>query len=111
MNSVKLDKIFAKPFVGALDGHCDGVSSIGTSKNSLVKFISGACDGEIRVWDLPSKTCVWSCYGHGGFVRGIATAPDGESFFTCSDDKTVKHWKLQVNDSEEAPEVRDFSPG
>lgn len=101
LNAVKLDRLFAKPFIGALDGHSDGVSSIATSPNSLVAFLSGAADGEIRVWDLPRRKCVWSCYGHKGFVRGLTVAPGGKTFFSCSEDKTVKQWSLHVKDDED----------
>ena len=33
LNATKLERVFAKPFVGALDGHTDGVSII--TKNPL----------------------------------------------------------------------------
>ena len=45
--ATKLDKIFAKPFVGNLDGHIDGVYCMSTIRNKIVPLISGACDGEI----------------------------------------------------------------
>eukprot|EP01031_Cornospumella_fuschlensis_P036713 gene36713-44536_t len=44
--ATKLDKIFAKPFVGALDGHKDGVYCMSSVRSHLVPFISGSCDGE-----------------------------------------------------------------
>jgi hypothetical protein len=47
LNAVKLEKVFAKPFVGALDGHTDGVWCSSSPHESLVQFISGACDGEV----------------------------------------------------------------
>ncbi|RHY08759.1 hypothetical protein DYB37_008910 [Aphanomyces astaci] len=105
LNAVKLDKLFAKPFVGALDGHCDSVSCFGTSNKSLVQFVSGACDGEIRLWDLPRRKCVWSVYGHAGFVRGLTVAPDGNSFFSCSEDKTIKQWRMAIANEDDAPEA------
>ena len=40
-NAVKLDKMFAKPFIGALDGHADGVYAMATSSTSLVGLITG----------------------------------------------------------------------
>lgn len=107
LNAVKLDRLFAKPFVGALDGHCDSVSALATSPSSLVAFVSGAADGEIRVWDLPRRKCVWSVYGHRGSVRGLAVSPSGGHFFSCSEDKTVKQWSLHVKDEEDdIPSVR-----
>jgi len=64
---------------------------------------TGACDGEVRVWDLNVRKCVWRAYAHSGFVRGISVAPDGDSFFSCGD-KSVKQWRLRV--SEDTSEVR-----
>lgn len=90
----KLDKIFAKPFVGALDGHRDGVYCMSTLRTNLVPFISGSCDGEIRVWDLSARKSVWNTVGHTGFVRGIVPDVSGFSFFSCGDDKQIKHWAL-----------------
>ncbi|KAL0582958.1 hypothetical protein ABG067_007091 [Albugo candida] len=99
LNAVKLDRMFAKPFVGALDGHSDGVSTLSTSA-----FLSGASDGEIRVWDLPSRKCLWSCYGHRGSVRGLVSTPSGDAFYSCSEDKTVKLWSLSSTGNEEKTE-------
>lgn len=36
MNAVKLDRVFAKPFIGALSGHSDGVWCTCTNPKSLV---------------------------------------------------------------------------
>lgn len=41
LTAVKLDKMFAKPLVGALDGHGDGVFCSAASKRNLVQFLSG----------------------------------------------------------------------
>ena len=104
---MKLDKVFAKPFIGSLDGHYDGVSALSTCPTSLVSFLSGACDGEIRIWDLPRRQCVWSCYGHAGIVQGITVDTEGKTFFTCSEDKTIKQWalKIQTQPDETQPEA------
>ncbi len=52
MVSAKLEKIFAKPFMGVLSGHSDGISCMGKSSTSLVNFLSGSFDGEIKYWDM-----------------------------------------------------------
>jgi WD repeat and SOF domain-containing protein 1 len=96
--ATKLDKIFAKPFVGALDGHKDGVYCTAIVRSKNVPFISGSCDGEIRVWDLARKKCFWSYIAHAGFVRGVAPDAQGSTFFSCGDDKMIKQWQLQPDD-------------
>ena len=45
LNAVKLDKMFAKPFVFALNEHKDSVYCMGARSGSLVHLLSGACDG------------------------------------------------------------------
>ncbi len=101
MNATKLAKVFAKPFIAALDGHSDGVWCTTTSPTSLVAFLSGATDGEVRVWDLPRHKTLWSVYAHSSFVRGIVVAQDGASFFSCSDDKSIKQFRLAAFADEE----------
>lgn len=96
IRSVKMDKIFAKPFIAALDGHSDGVYSTTVNSRSLVSFVSGACDGELRVWDLPSQKTLWSVPAHTGFVRGLSTTPDGSYLLSAGDDKMVKMWPLST---------------
>lgn len=94
LTAVKMDRMFAKPFVAALDGHADGVSAMAASPTSLVAFVSGSCDGEVRVWDLAHHKCLWSAYAHSGFVRGLSVDASGECFFSAGDDKTVKQWRM-----------------
>uniref|UniRef100_A0A7S1XXE0 Sof1-like protein domain-containing protein n=1 Tax=Phaeomonas parva TaxID=124430 RepID=A0A7S1XXE0_9STRA len=107
--AVKLDKMFAKPFVGALDGHMDGVWCTANCKRSLVEFISGSCDGEIKAWDLAQRRCVWTRPAHDGFVRGISIEPHNAFFLSCGDDCTIKKWRLQVDDSSEDAMQPDYT--
>lgn len=48
LNATKLERVFAKPFLAALDGHNDGVHTLCKHPTSLSLLISGACDGEVR---------------------------------------------------------------
>jgi WD repeat and SOF domain-containing protein 1 len=43
-----MDKIFAKPFLGALTGHSDGVVALSKSPTMMTNFLSGSFDGEIK---------------------------------------------------------------
>lgn len=63
---------------------------------NLVIRTKGACDGEIRVWDLSRRSCVWRAVGHRGFVRGLAVTPDGDTFLSAGEDGMVKQWDLTV---------------
>lgn len=97
MNATKLDRVFAKPYIGNLDGHREGVVCFAKDPSSLSSLTSGAYDGEIREWDLIRQKCLRAFVAHEGYVRGICYLPnrslDDKQFLTCGDDKTVKLWK------------------
>ena len=94
LNSVKLERVFAKPFIKSLDGHRDGISCMVPNPTSLSSILSGSYDGEVKIWDLPHARCVRTVQTHTGFVRGIALTPDGSSFYTAGDDKNIHRWSM-----------------
>ncbi len=47
LNAVKLERLFSKPFIGALDGHVDSVLCIAASPDHPKHLSSGAADGEV----------------------------------------------------------------
>ncbi|CAF4952803.1 DDB1- and CUL4-associated factor 13 [Pieris napi] len=105
LNAVKLERVFAKPFLGSLDGHSDGVSSMAKHPQRLAVLASGAFDGEIRLWDLASRKCTRNFVAHEGWVRAICYTPDGDTFSSVGDDKTIKTWKSEVCDAEDEDPV------
>lgn len=96
LNASKLERVFAKPFLGSLDGHKDGVHTLCKHPLQLNTLLSGSCDGEIKVWNLTSRKCVQTYNAHDGFVRGICMNPSASMFFSCGNDKIVKHWKYDL---------------
>lgn len=105
LNAVKLERVFAKPFIGNLDGHGDGVSTLAKHPKRLAVLASGAFDGEIRVWDLAQKTCNRNFIAHEGWVRYINYTPDGDTFVSAGDDKTIKTWKSEVKNDEDCEPI------
>lgn len=99
LNAAKLERVFAKPFVGSLDGHTDGVNCMAKFRKSLSLLLSGSCDGEVKLWNLPRRECIKSFAAHSGFVRGLAVVPSGAFFISIGDDKLIKHWSLRENDT------------
>ncbi|KAI8086160.1 WD40-repeat-containing domain protein [Halteromyces radiatus] len=100
LNSVKLGRLFAKPFVGALSGHIDGVYSMMKHPQKLNSIISGSGDGEIRIWDLTNQETSWTTQGHSGIVSGVSAGKRDDQFLSCSTDKTVKIWQPSSEGSE-----------
>lgn len=94
LNAVKLDKVFAKPFMGDLNGHMDAVSCMAKNFQSLNSLFSGSMNGEIRLWDVAYRRSVCEFPGHRGAVRGLAVSTDGDRLLTCGDDCTVRIWQI-----------------
>ena len=91
LNATKLDRIFAKPFLCCLDGHRDGVYCLAKHPRQLSVLISGACDGELRVWNLQQSSCIYTVQAHTGFVRGVCMGTD--NIISVGDDKCIKLWR------------------
>ncbi|KMZ64996.1 WD repeat and SOF1 domain-containing protein [Zostera marina] len=94
LNAAKLDKIFARPFVGAMDGHIDAVSSMAKHPNHLKSIFSGSMDGDIRLWDIATRKTVCQFPGHKGAVRGLTISPDGNTLISCGTDCTLRLWNI-----------------
>jgi WD repeat and SOF domain-containing protein 1 len=94
LNAAKLERVFAKPFLGSLSGHTDGVYCMCKHPTRLSTMLSGSCDGVVKVWDLSKLECQGSCLAHTGFVRGVCVDSTGESFLSVGEDKNVKIWSL-----------------
>ncbi|CAH0393326.1 unnamed protein product [Bemisia tabaci] len=95
LNATKLDRVFAKPFVGNLKGHTEGVSALGKHPSRLSVIVSGAYNGEVRIWDLSQQTCLHHLQAHESYVRGLTFDISGEHFISVGDDKTIKTWDVE----------------
>lgn len=104
LNAVKLERVFAKPFIGSL-AHSEGVSAICRHPSRLACSFTGTVEGELKLWDISHKKCEWTIQAHNGQIWAIVAAPDGGSFFSVGNDKTIKRWSLQraQEDNDEFP--------
>lgn len=76
VNAAKLERMHARPFVGALEGHSDGVYSLALDARRLGVVASGAGDGEVRIWDLASQACIVAYpRAHNGIVSSLVVSP------------------------------------
>ena len=108
LNATKLDRVFAKPFVGSLVGHTDGVYCMCKHPKKLSVLLSGSCDGEIRIWSLARQESLMAVPAHTGFVRGLCMNSDGSSFISVGEDKIIKQW--QYPEEQEVEQSEDFEP-
>mmetsp|Transcript_14702 Transcript_14702/g.20995 ORF Transcript_14702/g.20995 Transcript_14702/m.20995 type:complete len:456 (+) Transcript_14702:70-1437(+) len=104
VTSVKLDRMFAKPFLGSFEnGHRDGITSTCASRNALLPFVSGAADGELRIWDLATRRLVADIPGaHSRAVTGLVFANDGRLFYSCSDDGSIRSWNIETKNPQQS---------
>jgi WD repeat and SOF domain-containing protein 1 len=94
VNAVKLDNIFARPFIGSLEGHSDVVQCMMKHPTSLSTLVSASADGEIRIWNIATRKCIRSFRAHDGVVRALCAPRSGEYFFSLDGNANIKQWKL-----------------
>ncbi|PVU85007.1 hypothetical protein BB559_007257 [Furculomyces boomerangus] len=111
VRAAKLERMFAKPFIGALSGHIDGVYSLAKNPYNLDLMYSGSGDGEVRVWSLSNQESLWKCgQAHNGMVSGLTVIPEsnasagsigfGKRFISVGTDKMVKLWSINKTGSD-----------
>lgn len=106
LNATKLERVFAKPFIGQLGyGHRDGVYVIAKDYHDLNKVASGSGDGVIKYWNMSSRDEICSFKAHYGLITGLCVSPqrsplnrDRHFMLSCGDDKTVKLWSMNGDD-------------
>ncbi|KAG9444093.1 hypothetical protein H6P81_015433 [Aristolochia fimbriata] len=96
LNAAKLEKIFARPFIGVMDDHIDSISCMAKNPNYLKGIFSGSMDGDIRFWDIASRKTVCQFSGHQGAVRGLTASTDGRTLVSCGSDCTVRLWRVPL---------------
>lgn len=100
LNAVKLDRVFAKPFIGSLDGHSDSIGKLAKHPQKLSTIFSGAFNGEIKLWNLTNHHCLRTIKAHNGNVRSICIPNHGRYFFSSDDQQNIKQWDLSfLNDN------------
>jgi WD40 repeat protein len=72
-------------------GHRGAVWSVAVEGRYL---LSGGADQFVRLWDLDKRQLVRAYSGHTRPVGGVAFAPDGKHFASCSLDGTIRLWGL-----------------
>jgi WD repeat and SOF domain-containing protein 1 len=92
LNAVKLERVFAKPFVFSLSGHTDGVKCIAKNFKNLSEIVSGSFDGQVILWSTNAKKPIFNINTSHNFVKGVCFANSGQSFLSCGDDDTIHLW-------------------
>ncbi|TFK67609.1 WD40 repeat-like protein [Pluteus cervinus] len=97
LNAAKMDKIFAKPFVDALEGHVDAVEVLCRQPGSVVTVASGSWDGGIILHNLAQRTRLLTLQqAHKGKVSGLCFA-GSDKLLSCGVDRNIKLWSVGEN--------------
>ncbi|KAF9448432.1 WD40 repeat-like protein [Macrolepiota fuliginosa MF-IS2] len=100
LNAAKMDRIFAKPFVAALEGHIDAVETMTKRSDSLVNIASGSWGGDIILHNLTTRQITQRVpQAHKGKVSGLCYA-SADRLLSCGVDRTVKLWSAGDDGSE-----------
>ncbi|KAF9207089.1 rRNA-processing protein sof1 [Haplosporangium sp. Z 27] len=102
LNAVKVERMFAKPFIGAMSGHLDGVYAMAKHPKKLDWLVSGGGDGDLRLWSLSEQKTLWSTIGHKSMITGISSFLEGHRFLSCSNDRTIKIWDPNADTVDDA---------
>ncbi|VDM78641.1 unnamed protein product [Strongylus vulgaris] len=126
LNATKLERVFAKPFVASLDGHMEGVHILVKHPDRPSIILSGARDGQVKVWALARRHCLATFQTHNGPVNGtsesvfdvflsiqtrtygvalaVSHIANSSEFVTCGDGVTV--WGAQGS-----KKIREYDVG
>ena len=92
INSAKMEKIFAKPFIFALENHTDGVKCMAKNYKSLSEIVSGSFDGQLLLWDISNKKPIFEIPSSHDFVKDVCFSNNGLNFFSIGDDNKINLW-------------------
>lgn len=94
VTAAKIERMFAHPLIGNLgNGHGDAVYHTCISRHSLLPLLSGAADGAVHLWDLPTRSCVATLNAHTQAIKGLVFGRD-DDFYSCSNDGTLRRWSV-----------------
>ncbi len=79
---------------GVLGTHDDAVSCVTFSSDGR-RLASCSWDKTIKIWDIPTRTCLATLKGHTDRVTSVAFTPDGKMLASGSADKTIRLWDAE----------------
>lgn len=94
LNATKLERVFAKPFIGNMSGHGDIVNNLMNHQTKLSIMASSAYDGQIKIWNLASRKCLRTIQAHNSMVRAMCISRlNSNHFFSVDSNSNIKKWR------------------
>ena len=72
-------------------GHTSAVVSVSLRYDSK-RFVSGSIKGEIRLWDIPLRVCLYSVHDHFKCVLSLKMSPKGDLFASAGSEQIIYLW-------------------
>ena len=92
--AAKLSKIFAKPFIGAMQGHSDYVCCIAKNCLNLNLLVSAGFDGEVLIWDVANRNVTERISAFEGRVKGIAVSLEKDLLEAAGDEHFIQLYQV-----------------
>lgn len=110
LNATKLERVFAKPFIGNMSGHGDIVNTLMKHQAKLSIMASGAYDGQVKIWNLATRKCLRTIQAHNSMVRAMCISRlNSNHFFSVDSNCNIKKWRYfgadQLNIMRKQPRV------
>ncbi|KAI6026027.1 WD40 repeat-like protein [Pisolithus marmoratus] len=100
LNAAKMERMFSKPFLRALEGHIDAIEVLCRKPGTLNTVASGSWDGGILVHDIAGQKQVHRIQdAHKGKVSGLCFSQDN-GLLSCGVDTNVKLWDISPRDED-----------
>lgn len=75
-------------------GHSSPVVSLSLKYDSN-RFVSGALNGEIRLWDIPLRRCLYVVIDHFKCILALKMSPKGDLFASAGSEGIIYLWSEQ----------------
>ncbi|KAF6775216.1 hypothetical protein AHF37_05564 [Paragonimus kellicotti] len=98
VNSAKLQRMMAKPFLGSLEGTTERITCISLNSETLGVAVFGTADGKIQYWDVSLRKRLFENQAHDAEIRGVSHCNRSSLMYTCSLDGQLKQWRMNHDD-------------
>lgn len=106
LNAVKLDNVFSKPFLFALNQPTDCIRVMAKNHKNIGEFASGGFDGQLIIWDLPSKKPIFNIKTPHNMIKGLVYSNNAEEILSCGDDNIINFYnKINLFEQKNAFQV------